>query len=138
MPDNRTSFEPIAIIGSACLLPGARSPAELYAAAAAGADLITAAPEGHWRIDPALVLTWQELAGRVVAQDPAVELARLRSRFDALADRIRAVDRNLSNRDFVTRAPPEIVARQRECRDGLADALTKLRRNIECLEEDGE
>ena len=73
-------------------------------------------PEGNGAVgnlDPALVLTWQELAGRVVAQDPAVELARLRSRFDALADRIRAVDRNLSNRDFVTRAPPEVVARRR-------------------------
>jgi acyl transferase domain-containing protein/3-hydroxymyristoyl/3-hydroxydecanoyl-(acyl carrier protein) dehydratase/1-acyl-sn-glycerol-3-phosphate acyltransferase len=57
MPENRASFEPIAVVGSACLLPGARSPAELHAATVAGADLLTAAPAGHWRIDPALVLT---------------------------------------------------------------------------------
>jgi len=57
MPNTSATFEPIAIIGSACLLPGALSPAALHAAVAAGADLLTAAPEGHWRVDPALVLT---------------------------------------------------------------------------------
>lgn len=50
------SFEPIAIVGQACLLPGALSPAELFAQVVQGRDLITQAPPGSWRIDPAAVL----------------------------------------------------------------------------------
>jgi acyl transferase domain-containing protein/3-hydroxymyristoyl/3-hydroxydecanoyl-(acyl carrier protein) dehydratase/1-acyl-sn-glycerol-3-phosphate acyltransferase len=50
-------FEPIAIIGQACILPGALSPEELWRAVLEGRDLLSRAPEGDWRVDPALVMT---------------------------------------------------------------------------------
>lgn len=51
------SFEPIAIVGRSCILPGALSPSELWLAVAKGCDLIGRAPSGYWRVDPELVKT---------------------------------------------------------------------------------
>jgi acyl transferase domain-containing protein/3-hydroxymyristoyl/3-hydroxydecanoyl-(acyl carrier protein) dehydratase len=51
------SFEPIAIVGQACVLPGALTPAALWEAVRDGRDLLTRVPEGRWRVDPELVLT---------------------------------------------------------------------------------
>ncbi len=48
-------FEPIAVIGQSCILPGALNPAELWEEVLAGTDLLTKAPDGYWRIDPKLV-----------------------------------------------------------------------------------
>ena len=42
-------FEPIAIVGRACLLPGAESPAALWEAVRAGTDLSSVVPAGRWR-----------------------------------------------------------------------------------------
>lgn len=50
------TFSPIAIVGRACVLPGALSPAQLWQAVAEGRDLLSSAPAGRWRIDPAAVL----------------------------------------------------------------------------------
>ena len=43
-------FQPIAVIGRACVLPGALEPGELWAAVAEGRDLVKAAPKGRWRV----------------------------------------------------------------------------------------
>lgn len=43
-------FEPIAIVGRGCILPGCGSPAELWETVAAGRSQITEAPAGDWRI----------------------------------------------------------------------------------------
>src|SRR5262249_40626134 len=69
------AFPPIAIVGRACLLPGARTPAELWEAVRDGRDLITPAPEGRWGLEPRLVLasspseardrTWSDRGGYV-------------------------------------------------------------------------
>jgi len=45
--------EPIAIVGRACLLPGAPDPAALARAALGGVDLLREVPPGRWRLDPA-------------------------------------------------------------------------------------
>ncbi len=45
-------MDPIAIIGRACLLPGAFTPEELWDAVSAGRDLITTVPEGRWGVAP--------------------------------------------------------------------------------------
>ena len=68
-------FPPVAIVGRACLLPGARNPAELWSAVRAGRDLTGAAPEGRWRVDGSLVAspstadapdaTWSDRGGYV-------------------------------------------------------------------------
>ncbi|MBJ93189.1 MAG: beta-ketoacyl synthase [Rickettsiales bacterium] len=42
-------FDPIAIVGRSCLLPGAHGPEQLWEAVASGRDLISSAPEGRWR-----------------------------------------------------------------------------------------
>ncbi|MFI5301459.1 MAG: polyketide synthase, partial [Polyangiales bacterium] len=43
--------EPIAIVGSACLLPGAQTPTELWDNVVAGRDCVSSAPRGRWRLD---------------------------------------------------------------------------------------
>jgi acyl transferase domain-containing protein/3-hydroxymyristoyl/3-hydroxydecanoyl-(acyl carrier protein) dehydratase len=50
-------FEPIAIVGQACVLPGALTPVALWDAVREGRDLLTRVPEGRWGVDPELVLT---------------------------------------------------------------------------------
>ena len=43
-------FEPIAIIGHSCVLPGALDPAELWEIVLHGRDMVTLAPDGTpWR-----------------------------------------------------------------------------------------
>lgn len=49
-------FEPIAIVGQACVLPGALTPAELWDAVSQGKNLLSSPPEGYWRTDPQSVL----------------------------------------------------------------------------------
>ena len=51
------AFEPVAIIGQSCLLPGALTPTALWEAVRQGRDLLTSVPEGRWRVSPELVLT---------------------------------------------------------------------------------
>ncbi|HEY3450938.1 MAG TPA: beta-ketoacyl synthase N-terminal-like domain-containing protein, partial [Myxococcales bacterium] len=46
------SFQPIAIVGRACVLPGALTPAALWENVRAGRDLISPAPAGRWRRSP--------------------------------------------------------------------------------------
>ncbi|MCK6508024.1 3-hydroxyacyl-[acyl-carrier-protein] dehydratase FabA, partial [Myxococcota bacterium] len=43
-------FSPIAIVGRACVLPGALSPEELGDAVMAGRDLLSSAPAGRWSV----------------------------------------------------------------------------------------
>ncbi|HEY7814558.1 MAG TPA: beta-ketoacyl synthase N-terminal-like domain-containing protein, partial [Nakamurella sp.] len=92
-----TAFPPIAIVGRACLLPGASSPEELWRAVVSGQDLITPVPADRWGIAPEDVLcdgpadsvdrTWSDRGGYVRGFDdlfdphgfalPAVEVAAL-------------------------------------------------------------
>ena len=68
-------FEPIAIIGQSCVLPGALTPAELWDLVLTGRDVLTCPPPGYWRTDPRLVLsefsagtldkTWTDRGGYV-------------------------------------------------------------------------
>ncbi len=53
-------FEPIAVVGQSCVLPGALSPAELWSAVAAGRDLISTAPEGRWGLPRELAIASAE------------------------------------------------------------------------------
>jgi acyl transferase domain-containing protein/3-hydroxymyristoyl/3-hydroxydecanoyl-(acyl carrier protein) dehydratase/1-acyl-sn-glycerol-3-phosphate acyltransferase len=48
-------FHPVAIVGRACVLPGALSPEELWARVRAGEDLVSDAPAERWRIDDDLI-----------------------------------------------------------------------------------
>jgi len=69
------SFEPIAVVGQSCVLPGALSPNELWDKIAAGKDLISRVPEGYWRTASSLVMappandakdiTWTDRGGYV-------------------------------------------------------------------------
>lgn len=45
-----STFAPVAIVGRACVLPGALSPEMLWRAVVAGLDLTTPAPAGRWRM----------------------------------------------------------------------------------------
>ncbi len=52
-----SAFEPIAIIGQSCVLPGALSPVSLWEAVLEGRDLLSTVPRERWRVQPELVLT---------------------------------------------------------------------------------
>jgi len=77
------SFTPIAIVGRACLLPGAHTPEALWAAVREGRSLLSPAPEGHWRVPAGDVMTrdiphaqdksWSDVGGYVrdFAFDPS-------------------------------------------------------------------
>jgi 3-oxoacyl-(acyl-carrier-protein) synthase len=45
-----TGFRPIAIVGQACVLPGAHSPEQLWSGVFAGRDLISRATEATWQV----------------------------------------------------------------------------------------
>lgn len=76
---------PIAIIGQAALLPGARDVAQFSANVLAGRDAVTSAPPGRWRVDDRFVLTgsnkpadardkaWSSAGGYVI-EDPSEKL----------------------------------------------------------------
>ncbi|MFT6762188.1 MAG: acyl transferase domain-containing protein/3-hydroxymyristoyl [Candidatus Aldehydirespiratoraceae bacterium] len=74
-----SDFSPIAIVGRACILPGATSPSELWERVVSGTDLTSAVPEGRWNIDPTDVLcdpdddstdrTWSDRGGYVTGFD---------------------------------------------------------------------
>jgi acyl transferase domain-containing protein/3-hydroxymyristoyl/3-hydroxydecanoyl-(acyl carrier protein) dehydratase len=74
-----STFSPIAIVGRACVLPGAMSPAELWDRVVSGTDLTSAVPDGRWGIAPADVLcgpgddsadrTWSDRGGYVSGFD---------------------------------------------------------------------
>ena len=69
------TFAPIAIVGQACVLPGALSPDELWRHIAAGRDLLASAPPERWRARRDTVLckpdentrdhTWSDRGGYV-------------------------------------------------------------------------
>ncbi|MFD7863574.1 beta-ketoacyl synthase N-terminal-like domain-containing protein [Streptomyces sp. NPDC059783] len=67
-------FEPIAVVGRGCVLPGALDPDTFWDNIAAGRSGLSAAPEGRWRVprrwvtgtvDDALDRTWSDVAGYV-------------------------------------------------------------------------
>ncbi len=51
------AFEPIAIVGRSCLLPGALNPEAFAEAVLAGRDLLSEAPAERWGVPPHLALT---------------------------------------------------------------------------------
>ncbi len=69
------SFEPIAVVGQSCILPGALDPAQLWELVLEGQDMVSAVPQGYWRLDPATILappgdkakdrTWSDRGGYV-------------------------------------------------------------------------
>jgi acyl transferase domain-containing protein len=73
------TFEPIAIVGRACVLPGALTPEALWKAVVEGQDLLTPVPNGRWGISRSRIMTldpeqsddrtWSELGGYVEGFD---------------------------------------------------------------------
>ncbi len=51
------AFEPIAIVGRGCVLPGALDAEALWAAARDGLDLVTSPPADRWRLSPGAALS---------------------------------------------------------------------------------
>ncbi len=70
-----TRFAPIAIVGRACVLPGAMSPEELWSAVESGSDLVTSVDDDRWGVDRSDVIcqasddsrdrTWSDRGGYV-------------------------------------------------------------------------
>ena len=76
-------FQPIAIVGRSCVLPGALSPEDLWSAVLNGRDLLTPAPRGRWRSDPShLVSARSDGAKDVAWSDRGGYVAGFESVFD--------------------------------------------------------
>ncbi len=62
------------------------------------------------------------------------ERARLRDEIDRLRGQLEGARKKLSNENFVTRAPEEVVAREREKAESLQEQATKLQEKLSGLE----
>lgn len=49
-------FEPIAIVGQGCVLPGGLNPGQLWATVRDGRDALTSVPAGYWGVSPEEIL----------------------------------------------------------------------------------
>ena len=122
-------FEPIAIVGCACILPGALSPEALWEAVVAGRDLLTVVPEGRWGIAPSRILvadpehsadrTWSQRGGYVEGFDAIFDLRRrssahLQSESDVLAHGHRRKQR------VILRQKADVAQLRRQTRHVLA------------------
>jgi len=91
-----TGFTPIAIVGRACVLPGALSPSQLWDLVANGRDAITQVPSGRWQRDPAQALcapdqpdpdrSWSDRGGYVRGFEAIWDPTGFALSADALAD----------------------------------------------------
>jgi len=67
--------------------------------------------------------------------DVDAEIERLRKESDKLEKAVRGSERKLQNRDFLEKAPAEIVDREKSKRDDLASRLEAVRKHVESLED---
>ncbi|MBN2359332.1 MAG: 3-hydroxyacyl-[acyl-carrier-protein] dehydratase FabA, partial [Deltaproteobacteria bacterium] len=91
------AFDPIAVVGQACVLPGALDPAALWAAVLDGRDLLSRVPAGRWRLDPRHALADEEGALDRTWSDRGGYVAGFGDRFDATGfelppEEVRALD----------------------------------------------
>ena len=91
-------FEPIAIVGRACLLPGATNPERLWDAVQAGRDLVGRVPADRWGLSPRHAMgtadasgdrTWSDRGGYVTGFDELFDP----SGFALEADTVARLDR---------------------------------------------
>ncbi|CAN5660995.1 type I polyketide synthase [soil metagenome] len=81
-----SGFEPVAIVGRSCVLPGASTPEALFEAALGGRSLLSPTPRDHWRgVDPGRLLGSDQPGLRVASAtggyvDPSLSLAGIGSR----------------------------------------------------------
>src|SRR6185437_5914579 len=75
-------FEPIAVVGEGCVLPGALSPDALRDAVFAGRSAVTGVPDGRWRLRAAHAMgtpehsvdrAWSDAGGYVEGFDPVFD-----------------------------------------------------------------
>lgn len=69
--------------------------------------------------------------------DIAQEIKKHNDQLEKLAGELAAVDAKLNNADFVSRAPPEVVAIQKERRQQALDHAARVRHVLELLAEAG-
>ncbi len=113
-------FEPIAIVGRSCILPGVSSPEDLWNAVHAGRDLVSTVPAGRWGLSHTTAMTsdpsqsadraWSDRGGYVTdyeeviaGLDPVFQWALAGGRnalrdagHDGSSDRVGAIMGNLS------------------------------------------
>lgn len=83
-----SGFDPVAIVGRSCVLPGASTPEALFDATLAGRCLLTPTPRDHWRgVDPAALLAGDEPGLRVSSAtggyvETSFDLAHFASQID--------------------------------------------------------
>ncbi len=108
-------FEPIAIIGRACLLPGANSPAHLWETVRSTRVALGQAPKGYWRVDPELVRAPAETAAEDRTYcDRGGYVEGFDSRFDASGFALPA--------EHITGLDPLCQWSLHVCREALRDA----------------
>ncbi len=66
--------------------------------------------------------------------DLALEQRRLKKRFDEVMGYIQGIERKLANENFLTRAPQQVIEREREKLQTLSTELEKVQSNLEMLQ----
>ncbi len=67
--------------------------------------------------------------------DIEVERERLKKEIERLEKLLESVNKKLSNENFVSRAPEDVVQKEREKQQNFREALEKVRKNLEMLEQ---
>jgi hypothetical protein len=88
------------------------------------------APKGAVQLIVRRQVVAVQLAGLI---DFAAERARLENELTKIADEIARIDQKLGNRNFIERAPEEVVEEQRERREEAENRKAKVEKAIEQL-----
>ncbi len=61
------------------------------------------------------------------------EKARLKKEIDRVSDLVTGIRKKLGNRNFIAKAPPEVVDKEKEKLDNFGQTLEKLEKNYDAL-----
>jgi len=67
--------------------------------------------------------------------DIDIERERLKKEIERLEKLLEGVNKKLSNENFVSRAPSDVIQKEREKQQNFSEALNKVRNNLKMLEQ---
>ncbi|MFN4112062.1 MAG: class I tRNA ligase family protein, partial [Ignavibacteria bacterium] len=67
--------------------------------------------------------------------DIDIERERLKKEMERLEKLLESVNKKLSNENFVSRAPSDVIQKEREKQQNFSEALNKVRKNLKMLEQ---
>jgi valyl-tRNA synthetase len=112
----------------------ALAPTRDLLAAMAGAASVEIGPDVQRTPDSATVVVGDCRAFLLGVVDPAKERDKLRKQAEKLTQQVATLDRKLANQGFVAKAPPDVVARERQSLDSLRQQLASVEASLRALD----